>query len=801
MSETRPAGADDQPKSIVLVPEGDTPYKGDPFGAEKEASRMADGYFGVGSESSNKGPELGTKARGDGDTHKDGPSNKNVRVWDMQDGKYKTVPEDKIDPSRHALDGDIGGGSVGVGVETENEEKITKLQFLELVTNARISNNDANVDPEKKTKKNEARKQLGDEGLKLNVQYITAGDIRGSDELARRARKERNSQINKLMIAIEKGAITEEQRSVLVGESIKLKQEMLDDWGVVVEIRVSDRPEPEAGVDPVITEMRRDSANEEKIFAEYVRNNEKRLFGFLIREYNNVDFDPARGGLTNIVELRTVIEGMGLDVTSLGDDYNKIFTLARNVFLSEVLTPKSFAEISGQSNSLQDKENTSEETDIQGRDRLRGVIAKHSREVIVKRGWMKRFTGDYEKMSGDLDKFLQEHYNKTEKRIKKGSDLLLKVFKDRYGGEFDLRIDEIEKTKVADSVESRELIDSVCTVRNLARKLDKASSLESNEVKNALVGIDGSLKVMVNLEHNKRPGIKIIPEMVVEIMTEAARIADADRAKGVDIGSDTVRNAVLNGLSGTVLNEDEKKMYFEMARDLIRVTGMDASLVVPRDGGDPAKCARGDGFIVGAINFEDKTRKKYIKDKALLVNNLNFGLLPFFRKIDGVGGASCEGMSANEIVNAVNNRFEGTAYTAWINSFEGIVNLQKGEEDFIKNPSIKGFVETVIPLYLKAKIDDEKIKIRFSDVIKGMVVNRFTDYVGISTYLSTYLVREDGSFNNLGIFKDSKDAKEYFAKNSRGVSLAKYDGRQEDLSGRSLGRKISNFLTFKGWRE
>ena len=192
MSETSSVEAGDQPRSIVLVLEGDTPYKGDPFGAGKEASSMADEYLGR--DSSNNGPDLGTKARGDGG-----------------------------DPKMQA-----GGGNNPDNIE-KNEGGEIKVINIELFVSKMeiIATRTADFDTPKEAKEkiDQAIDELETEYPKINVDGYLRG---GLDRIAINASKEekkkqrgkelskRKEKLRQLVVDIKTdGEIDEEQIAIL----------------------------------------------------------------------------------------------------------------------------------------------------------------------------------------------------------------------------------------------------------------------------------------------------------------------------------------------------------------------------------------------------------------------------------------------------------------------------------------------------------------------------------------------------------------------------------------------------------
>ena len=205
-----------------------------PFGGDPRAS----GVFGDAPRMRESGTRMVDGAvvnddkeegRGHGPNDRAGVENKTIHVFDKIDSTYKDINESDFDPKRHKKD-------VVEGVVTEAEdgekEEFTKKKFLDLVADARIPNGEYRKGGEAKTKRDNAVKQLNEEGI--NVAYIRSNDIPGADQSAIDKRKARNEEIDRLMSSIEKGEVTEADREILLSENINLTQERLDEWGVNV---------------------------------------------------------------------------------------------------------------------------------------------------------------------------------------------------------------------------------------------------------------------------------------------------------------------------------------------------------------------------------------------------------------------------------------------------------------------------------------------------------------------------------------------------------------------------------------
>lgn len=347
----------------------------------------------------------------------------------------------------------------------------------------------------------------------------------------------------------------------------------------------------------------------------------------------------------------------------------------------------------------------------------------------------------------------------TREEDKSDYGVVVKLFKTRYIlDRVNLSEDEIQKMDL--KTETLKVVQAVEKLHNWTKALESASSFEKLNT-TELSGIDEALKTVFEIG-----GGRMMAGVMEIYIGEMTRAAMADETIGVDIDNGNVRNRVLARMDGRVFKTDEEKVLFAtVARDLIRVTGMDAQFFMPRNGIEdkdkPLKLVKGGSFLAGAINFEEKTKNKYAEDKAVLVNGLDFGLVPFLRKIRKESDTRCEDLRAADILNAFRTKFAGTEYSAWINSFDGIVNLQKGEEDFIKSPNIKTFFETVIPLYNKAKKDKDTIKTRIKDVVEFFADTGLATYDDFSVYL-TELTTKDGVYNGFGVFDKPGELEEFF---------------------------------------
>lgn len=347
----------------------------------------------------------------------------------------------------------------------------------------------------------------------------------------------------------------------------------------------------------------------------------------------------------------------------------------------------------------------------------------------------------------------------TREEDKTDYGVVVKLFKTRYLlDRVNLNEEEIQKMDLG--TETMKVVQAVEKIHNWTKALEGASSFEKLNV-TELSGIDEALKKVFDIK-----GGRMMARIMEIYISEMTRAAMADETVGVDIDSGNVRNRVLARMDSRVFKTDEEKVLFAtIARDLIRVTGMDAQFFMPRNGIEdkdkPLKLVKGGSFLAGAINFEEKTKKKYSEDKAVLVNGLDFGLVPFLRKIRKESNSRCEDLSTVDILDAFRTKFAGTEYSAWINSFDGIVNLQKGEEDFIKSPNIKTFFETVIPLYNRAKKDKDIIKTRIKDVVEFFADTGLATYDDFSVYL-TELTTKDGVYNGFGVFDKPEELEEFF---------------------------------------
>lgn len=706
---------------------------------------------------------------------KRGVENKTINVFDIDTGTYKDIPESDFDSDKHMKD--VVDGEV-VEAEDGEEEKMSKDEFLELVIDARISNSEYNRGGENKTKRDTARQKLRDE--EVNVDYITCRDLPGSTQDAKNRRSERNDEIDSLMEAVGIGKVTAEQKAKLLSEDIGLTQERLDEWGV------------DEGV--VVVEL-----NEKQKREKLISDNED-----LYRELFFADFDQNAWlqGKDRIRDLWNSFHGEEIlhEIVKNGFQYKNTpegnFALLREAYLQHIFGEEVLSGLNDAKEDLDKTIATSKSTNSRDktvaenllrtqRPRVENLIRGRTLGVGNSRGWPSIYSG----LAAD---YMLEYFGLKEKGGGSDYDVIVKLFKTKYLlNKVDLDPVEIQKMNLG--TETMKTIQAVEKVHNWTKALEGAASFEKLNT-TEMSGIDEAIKTVFNIN-----GGEMIAKVMEIYITEMVNQSKTDETIGVDIDNAIVLSKVLQGMdSQTFKTDEEKTLYATMARDLIRVTGMDAQFFMPRNGIEdkdkPLKLIKGGSFLAGAINFEEKTKKKYAEDKGLLVNGLDFGLTPFFRTLWKQSDTKCEGFSAADIVNTFNLKFVGTEYTSWVNSFDGIVNLQKGEEDFIRNPVLKVFIETVIPLYIKAKKDTGNINNRLKQVISYFLKSNRSNRVDIG-HLMKDILSKDKMFNGLGLFKDTNEATQFFSEIDISVDLSSIDSSQ----GFNRGKNSADNFDLFGW--
>lgn len=365
----------------------------------------------------------------------------------------------------------------------------------------------------------------------------------------------------------------------------------------------------------------------------------------------------------------------------------------------------------------------------------------------------------------------------TREEDKSDYGVVVKLFKTRYIlDRVNLSEDEIQKMDL--KTETLRVVQAVEKLHNWTKALESASSFEKLNT-TELSGIDEALKTVFEIG-----GGRMMAGVMETYIGEMTRAAMTDETIGVDIDNSNVRNRVLARMDSRVFKTDEEKVLFAtIARDLIRVTGMDAQFFMPRNGIEdkdkPLKLVKGGSFLAGAINFEEKTKNKYAEDKAVLVNGLDFGLVPFLRKIRKESNSRCEDLSAVDILDAFRTKFAGTEYSAWIGSFEGIVGAQKVEDDFIRNPSLDTFLQKMPGAYSYLK-DKAKpyLRVRFKACLKQLIANNDFSEHSLKEVLESKM-NKDRRFDGLGIFEKVEEAKTFFRDMDLSVG---FSGSQDRIS-------------------
>jgi len=537
---------------------------------------------------------------------------------------------------------------------------------------------------------------------------------------------ERRKKVKMVNAAISKKELiyTEEVDDILL--RMNVDDNKLSEWGVVagtineVELNPARPADGEVGVDGGGPEE--NGREPRKNIEKYIRENEKRCLDHFAKFFDENAYNPGRfpNNLENIRFLREFLDNIPGLQRDFGNNYEDMFRFAQDVYFGQLM-PKSYAGMSAESNTILQREVKNDEVDEQGRDRLRARIVTAVEMVAVSRKWA--FTDEMVEGSTVLLGFLEKRFNTSEiKNDKDGLELAFKYFKDSYMGLGEVPPNEIKMDNMKLNESQRETVSSILTVRNLARDLDKATSFENLGKK--YTAADSAIKNIMNMDlpNCDKPVARIMEWYIGQMGSEWKK----NQSVGVDIDTPAIRAFIEGKWSGTFPNDKELKMLMEMARDVIRVTGMDSQFFTPYDGvSDPIKPERGGSFLSGAINFERKIKTKYSSLHGL-VDSVNFGLVPFMRKIEGEKDENkWRGLRYSDIVNLTNNKFQGLAYTSWLNSFEGVVGAQKAEEEFLKAPSVDAFVNNLVKVYGYKKEDAKPyLRNRFKALIEYLLTDK-----------------------------------------------------------------------------
>lgn len=678
-----------------------------------------------------------------------GAENRTIHVLDRDTNTYKDIDEKDYDPKKHMKD--VVDGVV-TEVEVGEVEKMSKDEFLELVKDARIPNSEYNKGGVNKTKRDNARQKLREE--EVNVDYITCRDLPGGDRAAKDRRSERNDEIDSLMEAISTGEVTNEQRDRLLSEDIRLTQEMLDGWNVEINDNVEIEIDAKEERERIISEN--ENLFRELFFADFDQNVWRRDFDEISELWKNLNDDGV---------LREMIDsGYPYRARNANED----FSLLREAYMRHLFGEETWRQLNEDRQNLNNTESylrspiseqreLAEKTLRYQRPSLENKVKSKTRGVGNGRGWQDMDSA----LAGE---YLLKYFELNESISGNNFDLVFKIFSTKY-----LEIDYIgaDINEAISREKNQELLKSIRKVHELAVNLDLTSTkvfenIKQENVEGVDVGVFNMLKLKKEINDREIAVVPLAMEEYDGVLREIYQSGDL----AVNIDSPEVYSRVDEILSSKIPNESERRLIMKMARDLCRITGLDAQFGFAEQNKTVklGSTVRG-SFLRGLLCFNDSLKGELPPEKQTLAGGIDIGAYSFWNKMrnPSVISFKTDSLYASEIEQIANEKLStGEAHLQnWLNGLKKPSEAKKAESDFIENPTLANFVSRLVEAYgYKEEKRPVYLKIRLDACMSYF--KRYGEGTAKIIRSVTELFMKDGNFDGKNIFLSAGDLKSYF---------------------------------------